>query len=130
MQNLPATFDRSFQMWHYVVSHAQLLLRSPKSVEHPTNIDIAFSGVSAVILHSQYNTITVRRCDDTEEGIVFPDLSRHPADTIFVLGGGKVIGFVLCSNMKITEDHKDFWDVGLDLPGMFMPRWVEPASEV
>jgi hypothetical protein len=30
-------------------------------------------------------------------------------------------GYVLCSSFDISQNDKDFWEVGLDLPGMFMP---------
>ncbi|POZ50297.1 hypothetical protein [Methylovulum psychrotolerans] len=36
---------RTFQLWEYHVSHGSLLIRSPKSLDEATNIDIICSGV-------------------------------------------------------------------------------------
>jgi hypothetical protein len=40
--------DRYFQLWEYQVSHGMLLLRSPRSPEHQTNLDVLFHGVEYV----------------------------------------------------------------------------------
>lgn len=39
---------RRFQLWEYRVSHGSLLVRSPRSADAETNIDIIFVGVEFV----------------------------------------------------------------------------------
>jgi hypothetical protein len=40
--------DRLFQMWLFTVGMTRLLLRSTKSEEHPTRIDVLFQGVQFI----------------------------------------------------------------------------------
>ncbi len=37
--------SRVFQTWEFKVSHGHLLIRSPKTSDHPTNIDLKFADV-------------------------------------------------------------------------------------
>ena len=124
MPDLPATFNRPFQVWMYVVSHAQLLLRSAKNNERPTNIDIAFFGVNAMSLQSLYRQLSVSAGSEAEVDALFPTRPRFSGERVYLIGGGADIGFVSCADITIVEDHKDFWEIGLDLPDMFMPKWL------
>ncbi len=39
--------DRRFQLWAYTVSHGSLLLRSTKTDDEPTRVDVLFRNVKA-----------------------------------------------------------------------------------
>jgi hypothetical protein len=60
--------DRDFQLWAYVVSHQRLMLRSPKSEEHPLNIDLHFGAVEYVDLPTTLRglTLTSPRAEEVE----------------------------------------------------------------
>ena len=45
MRNEIINSKRMFQIWSFVVSHTELLLRSTKSPDHRTRIDVFFKGV-------------------------------------------------------------------------------------
>lgn len=51
--------DRVFKVWEYRVSHAQLLLRSPKSEAHPRNLDVIFVGVEYLDLPTRLEGIEI-----------------------------------------------------------------------
>jgi hypothetical protein len=46
--------DRKFQVWKYTVGHSQLLLRSTKSPDCSTRIDVLFKGVSEFHLPASF----------------------------------------------------------------------------
>jgi hypothetical protein len=66
-------FERPFQVWAYTVSHRQLLLRSPKSAELPTRVDILFKDVRAMTLHPHISTVRLELASDAEAA----ELSSH-----------------------------------------------------
>ncbi|GAB3090424.1 hypothetical protein [Micromonospora schwarzwaldensis] len=57
---------RRFQLWAQTVSHGQLLLRSPRSADHPTRIDVLFKPVSAQKIRRIYDGLVIR-CPSSEE---------------------------------------------------------------
>jgi hypothetical protein len=57
---------RSFRLWAQTVSHGQLLLRSPRSSDHPTRIDVLFKPVSAQKVRWIYDGLVIR-CPSSEE---------------------------------------------------------------
>jgi hypothetical protein len=48
-----------FQIWSYTVSHGQLLLRSTRSPERATQIDVLFKNVSALSLSTTFDGLEV-----------------------------------------------------------------------
>lgn len=57
---------RRFRLWAQTVSHGQLLLRSPRSSDHPTRIDVLFKPVSAQKVRWIYDGLVIR-CPSSEE---------------------------------------------------------------
>ena len=49
--------NRQFQIWSYKVSHAQLLLRSTKSKNDPTRIDLLFKNVAIINMPTLLNGV-------------------------------------------------------------------------
>lgn len=39
---------RRFQLWEYYVGHGSLLIRSPKTPDNPTNVDLIFDGTTFI----------------------------------------------------------------------------------
>ena len=56
--------NRQFQIWSYKVSHAQLLLRSTKSENNPTRIDLLFKNVAIINIPTLLNDVRIRRADE------------------------------------------------------------------
>jgi len=61
---------RNFRIWHYIVSHSTLIIRSEKQYEdveylikHSSNytIDIEFSGVEFISLPEKLNGLNIRK---------------------------------------------------------------------
>jgi hypothetical protein len=52
-------FKRSFQVWLYTVSHAQLLLRSNRTSSIETRIDILFKDVGEIHLPTKINDLVI-----------------------------------------------------------------------
>lgn len=59
-----------FQWWSYTVGHGQLLLRSTKSSDRPTQIDVLFKNVSAVSLRAVIDDLEVVETDRDVEGMI------------------------------------------------------------
>ena len=58
--------SRRFQVWLYTVSHAQLLLRSTKTGDHATRIDLLFKNVRSLNLPTATDGLRVR---EVERGV-------------------------------------------------------------
>jgi hypothetical protein len=65
------TFVGDFQMWAYTVSHACLLLRSPKSPSRGTQIDVLFKNVAAIRLPVSFTDLEIAEeaVEDAEPAI-------------------------------------------------------------
>ena len=57
--HLPLEYDRTFSLHLYWVSHGLLLLRSGKTKEYPTRIDILFSDVRWMTLPAWFEGIRI-----------------------------------------------------------------------
>jgi hypothetical protein len=115
-----AKFDRPFQVWEYVVSHRQLLLRSPKSRSSPTNIDLVFRGVRVMHLRHSYPAIRLRRAS-AEEQEAIERAAGGPESHVtahLLLGDGLNDGFVLCVSFEVRENTLDLHQTGLDFTRM------------
>lgn len=59
MTKLPVRFDRPFQIWHYAVSHGQLLLRSVKGDTYKTRVDVLFKNVDLIQLPGSFSGLRI-----------------------------------------------------------------------
>jgi hypothetical protein len=99
--------DRTFRLWAYTVSHAQLLLRSTRTESHPTRIEVLFKDVRYVALPTTMEGIAVYRCDASE---VPPELATlSPDGPWFRVGSGDVMGYV-AGIAFVREDELEYHD--------------------
>ena len=94
---------RYFNIWHYIVSHSTLIIRSEKQyhdVEYPIKyepnctIDIEFSGVDFISLPDRMNGLNLRK----ENGVYrFDENNQH-----FVKASSCIIGI---SQFDPTQDR-------------------------
>lgn len=51
-----------FEVWHYTVSHRQLLIRSNKESMFPTRLEILFKDVAFMVLPLVMKGVTITEC--------------------------------------------------------------------
>jgi hypothetical protein len=101
---------RQFQLWSYVVSHRQLLLRSPKAAGLPTRLEILFKDVSLICIGITFDNLSIQ---EIERGS--PDL---PIDASYVPDGHRLFrlstnttaGYVAAAAFFSSEDEKEYYD--------------------
>jgi len=104
-------FARPFQIWNYTVSHRQLLLRSTKSQERQTRVDVLFKGVAALGLPSAFRELEVRPATSVDiDEIGQPHCSRlsDGAVTLYVVRGGEFLGYVAAVGVFVHEDDAEY----------------------
>ena len=101
--------DRRFQVWEYQMSHGMLLVRSSRSPEQATNIDLLFVGVEYMDLPSSMDGLEL----DAPTTIELSHLAARtgkpiaaPAVTMLVTGGGRFT--VVGTTITVSEND---WDI-------------------
>jgi hypothetical protein len=100
---------RVFQLWAYTVSRRQLLLRSTKSEEHPSRIDVIFWNVLRVNL-----PVTLRGLEISESSASTNDfLAELPAESrrgqnLYTLKGDITTGSIVASGIDYIEDGGEY----------------------
>jgi hypothetical protein len=94
-------YSRTFQMWEFLVGHRQLLLRSPKSEEHNTRIDILFKDVSEICLPTILTGLTVS---------VTPRSHPGAQGSEYCIKGNEYEGRVAAGSMHVHEDTLEYYD--------------------
>jgi hypothetical protein len=61
-----ASWDREFRVWHYTVSHSQLLLRSVNVEGFDTRVDLLFKGVNLMHIREEYRHLVIDEISDEE----------------------------------------------------------------
>lgn len=109
-QELPLRIDRIFILSRLVMSHAGMILRSPKRNEHDIRIDILFAGTCAVKLRRRLPTLAVRHPTDREIRDVEHDMGLKivgPASlNLYMIEGGPSLGYVVASGMWMSTDRE------------------------
>ncbi len=115
MQNLIIGSDRQFQIWKYTVGHRQLLLRSVKSADSPTRVDVLFKGVSQFQLPTVLKGLFVAEGAGDEVGELF-SLRRSEAEKkdlkTFAVRGTDFKGYVVALLVFTREDQGEYYDPG------------------
>lgn len=103
---------RRFALWLYAVGHRTLLLRSVKSAESRTRVDVVFKPVSHLNLPASLDGLVVRMLDDVERGTVAGTarLSLEPSDRIYAVSGQGFEGWVVSETMGWHEDEGEYND--------------------
>jgi len=104
--------ERRFQIWTYWVSHQQLLLRSNKSDNVSTRIEVLFEGVLEFHLPTSFDGLSVQRASDDEIrnlGILKEStLQEFPQFKVYSVKGTDFIGYVAAANCACHEDEKEY----------------------
>jgi len=110
MTQLLLSHNRRFQLWHYTVSHRQLLLRSVKDAENPTRVDVLFKSVKSLQIPTLMNELHVREATTAEAAEIIPylhDLELYD-EKVFLVWGTNFRGHVVSDLAISAEDSEDF----------------------
>ena len=118
-------FRRRFELWSYVVSHGQLLVRSNKSNEWSTRIDILFKDVVVMEIPTLFDEILVRRSSQEEARSLQDRLGGVPTERrkLFIVQGLNFSGYVVAGAVFWHEDQGEFYD-----NSYFEKSWVSRGS--
>lgn len=114
----PKAFTRSFSVWRYVIGHGQLLLRSPKTEELSTRVDVGFKDVDYIQLPTLMTTLAIRvgSLGDLPEDLrkVVDLRDKH----VYVLDASGVKGLVVAGNAAWREDDGEYYQPSTVLPSI------------
>jgi hypothetical protein len=107
--------ERIFQLWHYRVSHGQLLIRSPKSPTQTTNLDLVFRGVEFVHFPKAFKGLEVTEPTkeelDRTRRVVGP---RYEFPKTFILVSEDKRYWIAAFFFDVKENDLDTFQSGLD----------------
>lgn len=83
---------RKFRVWKYTVSHSMLLLRSVKSDELPTRIEVLFVDVEHFNIPSNMDGLTIA------------------GNGLYLLSGQEWRGSVTALSCRVREDGGEYFD--------------------
>jgi hypothetical protein len=112
---MPFDSDRRFRLWDYNVSHKQMLLRSPKSPDAGTNLDIVMWGVEYLDLATSLDGVRMASASCEEVGRAERALGK-PLDPsqVFGLISGDRRFLVVAAGFKVLENDLDIFDSSLE----------------
>lgn len=110
------SFDsRDFKLWHYTISHGQLLIRSIRGANNSKNIDIMFFDVDYVELPRNISNLKIE--DPSFDDVLYVkgkiDMPVKLED-ITILRANDRRYFVVASGMKIVENELDLGELPYD----------------
>jgi hypothetical protein len=112
---MPLSSDRRFRFWDYNVSHDQMLIRSPKSFEFKTNVDIVMWGVEYLDLPTSLDGVTMASASLEELGRAEQSLGRKLGSSqVFCFISGDSHFLVVAAGFKILENDLDIFDSSLE----------------
>ena len=102
--------DRRFSVFSYGISHGPLLLRSGKTDEYSTRIDVLILDVRAMEIRSWFEGFEIAKVD---QGYL-RDFRSNPIEmmqvglSVYALSGKGWQGFIVGGNLCVHEDDADF----------------------
>jgi len=113
--------ERTFKVWDYVVSHKQMVIRSPRREGGPPNLDLYFRGVAYFRSVTLFEGLSIVEPTDAEiaeaQEAVAP--RRCDPDWVRVLESGGQRNLVVADRLEVGEtdfplmstvlDHAELW---------------------
>lgn len=111
--------ERFFELWSYSVSHHELLLRSTKSTEFPTRIDVFFKGVEEIHVPTASNGLSIAEISsaDVQKLSTLRSASYGKHVRVFAVQGEGFTGYVAALIALWHEDKGEYYD-----PSFFAPK--------
>lgn len=98
--------NRNFQLWYYVVSHQQLLIRSPSTPGIKTNVDVIFRGVLLLNAPSRLNGVKIcKRASDAFTDYGGLSFEIHTEGRLYE---------IVAQNCRVLEHELDIFESTLD----------------
>jgi len=126
---LPLEFNRRFSIHLYWVSHGLLLLRSGKSGQHSTRVDILFSDVRWMAVPVWFEGIRIEQGELSEIPLSLTAKIKEEAHfmTVFKVVSQGVTHWVLAGkNVQVSEDDKNYGADSSLLPNFDFRAFVAP----
>lgn len=106
---------RRFKLWYFSVSHAMLLIRSPKNNVWSTNVDICFSSVEYIDCPVNLCEIMIEKANFSDIELIEKKLNKKiTQSSITVLVSAENRFYVVSENVQISENQYDFMDLPYD----------------
>jgi hypothetical protein len=102
--------DRRFRLFSYNAGHGLLLLRSGKTAQHSTRLDVLFQDVRAMEIRSWSDGIEIREIP-SEQLVGFksnPLEMVERGNQVYALKGRGWEGFIVGGIVSVAEDTSDF----------------------
>jgi hypothetical protein len=116
--------DRHFELWNWSVSHSDLILRSNRTSDLSTRVEILFKNVRAAGIASSFRNLRVHAIVEGPEVLAAESvlgrslhLLPHTDEVLFRLIGGPGRAWILASVVAGREDGNSY-----DAPTMFDGR--------
>lgn len=124
--------ERVFQMWGFTVSMGRLLLRSAKSQDFSTRIDVLFQDVKAVSLPALLDGLVVSVAGPEEEARVAAEtgLRLGAGAKCFLVESAGIHGFVIAAVAVEDEDEGEYFEASKYWPGHAGETSVQIASPI
>jgi hypothetical protein len=106
------TFRGRFLLWSYTVGHGRLLLRSTKSIERATQVDILFNDVGVIRLPVSFDDPVIAEDDMGLAAIPQSDLgaSDHRGRKLYRVEGRDVIGYIVAAALAVHEAEREYFE--------------------
>ncbi len=109
---MPFSSDRRFRLWEYNVSHDQLLIRSPRSSELDTNIDLVFWNVHYFAIPTWFDGIVLDHA--TLKEIQSTSSATRPTHDVFSLACAGSRHIIIAGGFKVLRNKLDISDSSLE----------------
>ena len=109
---LPNSFrGRRFELWMYLVSHRQLLLRSNKSEQHAQRCEILFTNVARVDLPTLVDDLEIHLATDetTPAAVAHLGALERTDRAVYLIRGQNCRGYIVAGSMAFKEDHGEYY---------------------
>jgi len=115
-------FDRKFQVWEYQVSMGNLLIRSPRSDEMPTNLDLHFTGVDYLCLPRNFDGLALDVPTAGEIQMVEKAVGARLDHRLWILVSGGNRFAVAGSQLFIRENDWEHFDSPIEFRSHYRPK--------
>ena len=112
MKEIIAFFpDRIFQIWEYQVTHASMLIRSPKRKDDLENIDLIFSGVDYLNTSSIFRGLRVSRVDKERLSAIdnVPSRAFSTSSELYLLETENSHHFISAVWCRLDQNTESMW---------------------
>jgi hypothetical protein len=99
-------------MWLFIVSHGNLLLRSVKTADSLTRIDVLFQSVQAIQLPSKLDSVAIEMLPRSAIEQLKPEIGSYisSGSKVFAIRGLDYSGYIIASSVAWHEDTGEYND--------------------